>query len=74
MLRYDSTEGVNTPAVSIPGLRRAPAKAGKPVAFDDVMDALRALDAAAMESSSRYKRILRKRRGSGQSGHGQSLQ
>jgi len=63
---------------SIPGLRRAPTKGGKPAAFDDVMDALRALDAAAMESSSRYKRVLRKRRifghGSGQSGHGQPLQ
>src|SRR3954449_2581123 len=62
---------------SIPALRRAPTEAGKPVAFDDVMDALRALDAAAMESSSRYKRVLRKRRifgrGSGQSGHGQPL-
>jgi hypothetical protein len=63
---------------SIPGLRCAPTKGGKPVAFDDVIDALRALDAAAMESISRYKRALRKRRifgrGSGQSGHGQSLQ
>jgi hypothetical protein len=27
---------------SVPALRRAPTKAGRPVAFDDVMDALRA--------------------------------
>src|SRR3954470_12573392 len=45
---------------SIPGLRCAPTKGGKPVAFDDVIDALRALDAAAMETISRYKRALRK--------------
>jgi hypothetical protein len=60
---------------SIPTLRRAPAQGGKPVAFDDVMDALRALDARAAETSNRYRRVLRKRRvfgrGSGQSGHGQ---
>jgi len=30
---------------SVPALRRAPTKGGRPVAFDDVMDALRALDA-----------------------------
>lgn len=55
---------------------RAPFQ-GKPVAFDDVMDALRALDARAEETSNRYRRVLRKRRifvrGSGQSGHGQPL-
>src|SRR3954468_15519729 len=60
---------------SVPALRRAPAQGGKPVAFDDVMDALRALDARASETSNRYRRVLRKRRvfgrGSGQSGHGQ---
>ena len=32
---------------SVPELRRAPVKGGRPVAFDDVMDALRALDACA---------------------------
>jgi len=62
---------------STPALRRAPAQGGKPVAFDDVMDALRALDARASETSNRYRRVLRKRRvfgrGSGQSGHGQPL-
>jgi hypothetical protein len=61
-----------------PELRRAPIKGGRPVAFDDVMDALRALDARATETSSRYHRVVRKRRifnrGSGQSGHGQPLQ
>src|SRR3954451_8924511 len=63
---------------SVPALRRAPAKWGKPVAFDDVMDALRALDARAAETSSRYRRVVRRRRifgrGSSQSGHGQPLQ
>ena len=29
---------------SVPALRRPPPKGGRPVAFDDVMDALRALD------------------------------
>ena len=60
---------------SVPALRRAPTKGGRPVAFDDVMDALRALDARAAETSSRYRRVLRRRRilgrGSSQSGHGQ---
>jgi hypothetical protein len=60
---------------SVPALRRAPTKGGRPVAFDDVMDALRALDARAAEISSRYRRVLRRRRilgrGSSQSGHGQ---
>ena len=60
---------------SVPALRRAPTKAGRPVAFDDVMDALRALDARATETSSRYRRVVRRRRilgrGSSQSGHGQ---
>jgi len=59
---------------SVPALRRAP-KGGKPIAFDDVMDALRALDTRAADTSSRYRRVLRKRRifGRGQSGHGQPL-
>ena len=60
---------------SVPGLRRAPH--GKPVAFDDIMDAFRGLDARTTETSSRYRRVLRKRRifgrGRGQSGHGQPL-
>jgi hypothetical protein len=58
---------------SVPALRRAPTKGGRPVAFDDVMDALRALDARAAETSSRYRRVVRKRRifgrGSSLSGH-----
>src|SRR3954463_1556430 len=57
---------------SVPELRRAPTNGGTPVAFDDVMDALRALDADAAETSSRYRRVVRRRRifgrGSGQSG------
>ena len=60
---------------SVPALRRAPTRGGKPIAFDDVMDALRALDARAAETSSRYRRVVRRRRilgrGSSQSGHGQ---
>ena len=63
---------------SVPELRRAPVNGGRPVAFDDVMDALRALDARAAESRGRYHRVVRKRRllsrGSGQGGHNQSLQ
>ena len=59
---------------SVPALRRAPAKGGRPVAFDDIMDALRALDAHAAETS-RHRRVVRRRRifgrGSSQSGHGQ---
>jgi hypothetical protein len=59
---------------SVPALRRAPTL-GMRVAFDDVMDALRALDARAAETSSRYRRVVRRRRilgrGSSQSGHGQ---
>jgi hypothetical protein len=60
---------------SVPALRRAPTKGGSPVAFDDVMDALRALDARAAETSGRFRRIVRRRqvfgRGSSQNGHGQ---
>jgi hypothetical protein len=62
---------------SVPALRRAPTKGGRPVAFDDVMDALRALDAGPAETSSRYRRVVRRRRifgrGSSQSGHGQAF-
>jgi len=62
---------------SVSALRRAPTKGGRPVAFDDVMDALRALDARAADTSSRYRRVVRRRRvfgrGSSQSGHGQPL-
>jgi hypothetical protein len=60
---------------SVPALRCHPLKGGAPVTFDDVMDALRALDACAAETSSRYRRVVRRRRilgrGSSQSGHGQ---
>ena len=63
---------------SVPELRRAPVEGGRPVAFDDVMDALRALDARVPETSSRYHRVVRKRRifsrGGDQSGHSQPLQ
>jgi hypothetical protein len=45
---------------SVPALRCAPSKAGGPVAFDDVMDALRALDTHAPEASNRYRRVTRK--------------
>ena len=63
---------------SVPELRRAPVAGGRPVAFDDVMDALRALDACQTEKSGRYYRVVRKRRifsrGGDQSGHSQPLQ
>ena len=63
---------------SVPELRRAPVEGGRPVAFDDIMDALRALDACQIETSSRYHRVVRKRRifsrGSGESGRSQPLQ
>ena len=63
---------------SVPELRRAPLKGGRPVAFDDVMDALRALDTCETETSNRYRRVVRKRRifnsGSGQGGHSEPLQ
>ena len=62
---------------SVPALRRAPTKGGRPVAFDDVIDALRALDADGAENSTRYRRVVRRRRifGSdrGRSGHEQPL-
>src|ERR1700751_6485951 len=47
---------------SVPALRRAPTKGGRPVAFDDVMDALRALDARAAETSTGYRCVVRRRR------------
>jgi hypothetical protein len=57
---------------SVPELRRVPVEGGRPVPFDDVMDALRVLDARVTETSSRYHRVVRKRRifshGSDQSG------
>ena len=63
---------------SVPALRCAPVEGGRPVAFDDVMDALRALDACQTEKSGRYYRVVRKRRifsrGSGESGRSQPLQ
>src|SRR3954465_2633211 len=61
---------------SVPELRRAPTNGGTPVAFDDVMDALRALDACTAETSSRYRPVVRRifGPGSGQSGHGQPFQ
>ena len=63
---------------SVPELRRAPVEGGRPVAFDDIMDALRALDACQIETSSRYHHVVRKRRifsrGSGESGRSQPLQ
>jgi hypothetical protein len=63
---------------SIPALRCTASKGGKPVAFDDVMDALRALDVQAAETNASYRRVVRKRRtfgrGSGQSGRGQPFQ
>ena len=63
---------------SVPELRRAPINGERTVAFDDVMDALRALDARATETSNRYRRVVRKRRifsrGSDESGHSQPFQ
>jgi hypothetical protein len=66
-----------------PGLRQAPGTA-QPVRFDDVMDALRALDQAGdhYRAPPRYRRILenripgvfgRKSRDDRTSGHGQSI-
>ena len=63
---------------SVPELRPAPINGERTVAFDDVMDALRALDARATETSNRYRRVARKRRifsrGSDESGHSQPFQ
>jgi hypothetical protein len=67
-----------------PSLRQAPGTA-QPVRFDDVMDALRALDQQAGDhyrAPPRYRRVLenripgvfgRKSRNRGTSGHGQSI-
>jgi hypothetical protein len=63
---------------SVPALRRPP-NGGRPVGFNEVMDALSALDkqAGGTNASKRYQRILRRHRifgrgrGSGGSGHGQ---
>jgi hypothetical protein len=48
---------------SAPALRRSP-NGARPVSFDDVMDALRALDREYCETpvSQRYRRVLRRRR------------
>ena len=63
---------------AVPELRRAPINGERTVAFDHVMDALRALDARATETSNRYRRVVRKRRifsrGSDESGHSQPFQ
>jgi hypothetical protein len=62
-----------------PALRCAP-NGGRPVGFDDVMDALRALDRQEATGNGRYRRVAPTRRifwgdpGRGESGHGQSLQ
>jgi hypothetical protein len=66
---------------SAPALRCAP-NGGRPVGFDDVMDALRALDKEDATDSRRYHRIVRRRRifgrdrdrDRGESGSGQPLQ
>jgi hypothetical protein len=65
---------------SAPALRRA-SNGGRPVSFDDVMDALRTLDKQAADTnrSDHYRRVLRRNqifrrnRGRGDSGHGQPL-
>jgi hypothetical protein len=64
----------------VPALRR-PSNGGRPIGFDEVMDALRALDkqAGGTNTSKRNQRILRRHRifgrgrGSCGSGHGQPL-
>ena len=59
---------------SAPSLRR-PDRSGKPVTFDEIMDALRMLDACANKESAQYRRAVRKRwmsdRGSGSRGQPQ---
>jgi hypothetical protein len=64
-----------------PALRRAPST-GHPVRFDDIMDALRALDRQAIESyraPPHYRRVLENRipgvfgRNSRTGGHGRSM-
>jgi hypothetical protein len=65
---------------SEPALRYAP-NGGRSIGFDEVMDALSALEkAAAGTESDRYRRVVRRRRifrrdrGRGESGRGQTLQ
>ena len=55
-----------------PALRHSPA--GPPVDFDDVMDALRALDKQAGEAPRRWQREVRRRRLFGRDRGGQSEQ
>ena len=65
---------------SAPALRRTP-NGGHPVAFDDVIDALRTLDKQAADTNRRghYRRVLRRdrifgrNRGRGDNGPGQPL-
>jgi hypothetical protein len=63
---------------SAPALRRPP-NGARPIGFDEVMDALRALDkAAAGTDNDRYRRVVRSRifgrdRGRGEGGHGHAL-
>jgi hypothetical protein len=66
---------------SAPALRCAP-DGGRPVGFDDVMDALRSLDKQDATDGQRYGRVAGRRRifwcdrdrGRGESGSGQPLQ
>ena len=57
-----------------PALRKSPA--GEPVCFDDVMDALRALDQQVPESevSRRWRRVVRRQRLFGRDGGGRTEQ
>ena len=64
---------------AVPALRKSPA--GEPVSFDDIMDALRALDRQASESqvSPRWRRVVRRQRlfgrgSGGRTGQGSPLQ
>jgi hypothetical protein len=57
-----------------PSLRKSPA--GPPVSFDDIMEALRALDKQAQEPqlSSRWRRVIRRQRLFGRDRGGQTNQ
>ena len=57
-----------------PALRKSPA--GEPVSFDDVMDALRALDQQAPDSqvARRWRRVVRRHRLFGRDGGGRTEQ
>jgi hypothetical protein len=61
---------------SMPSLRKTPH--GRTVTFDDILDALRSLDArrdsARFKPHGRIKRLLRSRRGSNEGGGGIELQ